>query len=68
MVGHFAITASKIKIAEAMMPNIQPFANDRNKPRIPNSIRKMRSAENWDFFLIGAPHLGHVEAVVETAF
>jgi hypothetical protein len=66
--GHFAIAASKIKMTETMMPNIEPFAKDRNKPTMPIRIRRIRKGENWDFFLIGAPHLGHVGAVVETAF
>ena len=65
--GHFARAASKTKMTEPMMPNVEPFAKDRNKPATPITIRKIRKGENWGFLLIGAPHLGHVGAVVETA-
>jgi hypothetical protein len=47
--GYFAIAASKIKITETMMPNIEPFAKDRNKPATPIRTRTIRRGENWGY-------------------
>jgi hypothetical protein len=53
MFGHLAIAASKIKTTETTTPNIEAFAKDRNKIRIPSRIKTIRRTENWDVLLSG---------------
>ncbi len=35
-----------------MMPNIQPFTKDTNKPTIPSSTKRIRSTEDSDFLAV----------------